>query len=57
MRESAATIAELGLNGALAAEIAEVQERMGAADAPPPKADALSDGIAAVVESRLGKAR
>lgn len=56
MRESAATIAELGLNGALAAEIAEVQERMGAADAPPPKADALSDGIAAVVESRLGKA-
>lgn len=57
MRESAATIAELGLNGALAAEIAEVQERMGAADAPPPKADALSDGIAAVVESRLGKAQ
>lgn len=57
MRESAATIAELGLNGALAAEVAEVQERMGAAAAPPPGADALADGIAAVVESRLAKAR
>lgn len=60
MRESAATIAELGLNGALAAEIAEVQERMGAAGAagaPPPTASALPDGIAAVVESRLAEAR
>ena len=57
MRESAATISELGLNGALAAEIAEVQERMGAADTPPPVADALSDGIAAVLETRLARAR
>jgi len=56
MRESAATIAELGLNGALAAEIAEVQERMGAAGAPAPKADALADGIAAVAERRLAAA-
>lgn len=53
MRESAATIAELGLNGALAAEIAEVQERMGRAGAAPPRADALAEGIAAVVRARL----
>jgi 3-hydroxyisobutyrate dehydrogenase-like beta-hydroxyacid dehydrogenase len=53
MRESAATIAELGLNGALAAEIAEVQERMGRAGAAAPRADALAEGIAAVVRARL----
>jgi len=55
MRESAATINELGLNGALAAEIAKVQERMGNAGAPAPAADALAQGIAAVVKARLGE--
>lgn len=57
MRESAATIAELGLNGGLAAEIAAIQDAMGAAPAPAPDADALSDGIAAVLESRLARAQ
>lgn len=59
MRESAATIAELGLNGALAAEIAEVQDRMGAtgaAGAPPPSAGTLGEDIAAIVERRLSAA-
>lgn len=54
MRESAVTIDELGLNGALAAEIAAVQDRMGEANAPAPAADALREGIAEVVKARLG---
>ena len=52
MRESAATVSELGLNGALAGEIAEVQERMGAlglagGDTP------LDELVAAVLDARL----
>lgn len=53
MRECAATVQELGLRGALAAEIAEVEERMGLAQAPAPGADSLAAGIRAVLEARL----
>ncbi|MCC0029443.1 MAG: NAD(P)-dependent oxidoreductase [Brucellaceae bacterium] len=54
MRESAATVSELGLNGALAGEIAEVQERMGAlglagGDAP------LDELVGAVLSARLAR--
>ena len=54
MRESAATVTELGLNGALAGEIAEVQERMGAlglagGDTP------LDELVAAVLDARLAR--
>jgi 3-hydroxyisobutyrate dehydrogenase-like beta-hydroxyacid dehydrogenase len=57
MRESAATVAALGLNGRLAGEIANIQEAMGglAADAP---AQADTDGdmsgtVAAILSARL----
>ncbi|WP_274425000.1 NAD(P)-dependent oxidoreductase [Chelativorans sp. YIM 93263] len=53
MRESAATVEELGLNGALATEIAEVQERIGRTQAPAPEAEALRDGIREVLRGRL----
>ena len=54
MRESAATVSELGLNGALAGEIAEVQERMGGlglagGDTP------LDELVAAVLNARLAR--
>ncbi|RVV97887.1 NAD(P)-dependent oxidoreductase [Mesobaculum littorinae] len=52
MRESAATVSELGLNGALASEIAAVQDAMGAADAAPPDRDNLRAGIRAVLNAR-----
>lgn len=54
MRESAATLDELGLHGALAAEIAAVQERVGACGAT---GDAvLGDTVAAVLAQRRGEA-
>lgn len=55
MRESAATLDALGLHGALAREIAAVQDLMGAAGAPP---DApLAETAQQVLERRLGQSR
>jgi 3-hydroxyisobutyrate dehydrogenase-like beta-hydroxyacid dehydrogenase len=51
MRESATTLDELGLNGALAAEIAEVQARMGEAG---PVAGELREVVRRVLAARLG---
>jgi len=47
MRESAATVAALGLNGALADEIANIQEAMGGLEANPPAQDIASPSEAA----------
>jgi 3-hydroxyisobutyrate dehydrogenase-like beta-hydroxyacid dehydrogenase len=47
MRESASTINDLGLHGALASAIADVQERMGAADV------AADASLAEVLKARL----
>jgi 3-hydroxyisobutyrate dehydrogenase-like beta-hydroxyacid dehydrogenase len=52
MRESAATLDALGLHGALADAIADVQERMGHADAQ--RRDDLSATVDAVLKIRLG---
>lgn len=56
MRESAATVAELGLNGALADAIAQVQDRMGAASASPPGVGNLAEGVAEVLAARRSAA-
>jgi 3-hydroxyisobutyrate dehydrogenase-like beta-hydroxyacid dehydrogenase len=52
MRESAATLEELGLRGRLAAEIAEVQGRMGALDADDPGPGDLKNAVAALAAAR-----
>ena len=53
MRESAATVAELGLHGALGAAIADIQQKMGALPA-----DRLADGdLAAALEDLLALRR
>ncbi|MDB5553407.1 MAG: NAD(P)-dependent oxidoreductase [Rhizobium sp.] len=52
MRESAATLDALGLNGNLAREIAEVQKRMGAAAG---KGGSLEQTVALVLSNRLGR--
>lgn len=52
MRESAATLDALGLHGALANAIADVQERMG--DAGEQRADDLRATVGAVLKVRLG---
>ena len=52
MRESAATVTALGLNGRLADEIANIQDGMGGLDAPVPDGD-LGAVIAAILEARL----
>ena len=54
MRESAATLDALGLNGALAAEVAAVQDRMGALALDDLPEGGLEDAIAAVLRARLG---
>lgn len=54
MRESAATLAELGLNGALAAEIAAVQDAMGAVPLSDLPASDLRQAIEALLRYRLG---
>lgn len=51
MRESAATLDALGLCGGLAAEIAEVQERMGACGVG--QANGLEETVGRVLETRL----
>jgi 3-hydroxyisobutyrate dehydrogenase-like beta-hydroxyacid dehydrogenase len=53
MRECAATVEDLGLNGALAAQIADVQDRMGRALAAAPRAASLSTEIRDVLRARL----
>jgi 3-hydroxyisobutyrate dehydrogenase-like beta-hydroxyacid dehydrogenase len=53
MRESAATLDELGFRGALATEIAEVQDRMGAAGREGPAEGDLADVVAEVAARRL----
>ncbi|MCT8998851.1 NAD(P)-dependent oxidoreductase [Chelativorans intermedius] len=55
MRECAATVRELGLHGRLAEEIAEVEERMGRAQVPPPRAQALAEDLGAVLRARLAQ--
>jgi hypothetical protein len=53
MRESGATLDALGLHGALAREIAAVQDRMGAVGATP---DApLAETVQHVLEKRMEK--
>ena len=52
MRESAATLDALGLNGDLAREIAAVQERMGATRSR--KGEPLAETVADVLAARLG---
>lgn len=52
MRESAATLDALGLNGNLAREIAEVQDRMGAAAG---KGGSLEETVALVLSNRFGR--
>lgn len=52
MQESAATLDALGLNGNLAREIAEVQERMGAAAG---KGVSLEETVALVLSNRLAR--
>ncbi|MBM9593838.1 NAD(P)-dependent oxidoreductase [Rhodobacteraceae bacterium MCCB 386] len=54
MRESAATYDELGLHGALAAEVAAVQEAMGAVGGQS-ATDPLQDVVRAVLARRLGR--
>ena len=54
MRESAATLDALGLNGALAAEIAEVQDQLGALDMDDLPEGDLQAAIAALVRARTG---
>lgn len=58
MRESAATVDALGLNGALAAQIAQVQERMGRVGdtTPQPGSEALCETIRNVLRRRLERA-
>ncbi len=53
MRESAATIADLGLAGGLAAQIAEVQERMGALPLSDLPEGDLAGAVAQVARLRL----
>jgi len=55
MRESAATLDALGLHGALARAIADVQDRMGALAAPPPDFTGGTPDLSALV--RLRQAR
>lgn len=49
MRESAATLDALGLHGALAAEVAAIQERMGAVAPDDLPEGSLADGVAAIL--------
>lgn len=56
MRESAATVAALGLNGRLADEIANVQDGMGGLETPLPEGD-LKDVIAAILAARLNSSK
>lgn len=53
MRESAATLAELGLNGALAAEIAAVQDAMGAVPLSDLPASDLRQAVKQLLRYRL----
>ena len=53
MRESAATVAALGLNGALADEIANIQDAMGGLDAEPPATEEFRAGAEKVLAARL----
>lgn len=53
MRESAATLDDLGLHGALAAAIADVQEKMGGLNT----ADTKDGGLATMLEALLGQRR
>ena len=55
MRESAATLAALGLHGALADAIADVQERMGGAGAGHLARDDLRASVRSVLSARLGR--
>lgn len=55
MRECAATIDALGLNGGLAGEIARIEERMGNTQATPPQAGDLDAGIAKVLAALAGR--
>ena len=52
MRESAATLTALGLHGALAHAIADVQDAMGALDAAPPDFSAPAPDLSALVRLR-----
>ena len=52
MRESAATLDALGLRGALAAEVAEVQARMGSVDLVDLPAGGLAEAVAVVAAAR-----
>lgn len=53
MHESAATLAELGLNGALATEIANVQQKMGGLAAPAPQTGEMEDAVGKILAARL----
>ena len=55
MRESAATLGALGLNGALAAEVAAVQDRMGALDFDDLPGGDLEAAVAALARARTGR--
>ncbi len=54
MRESAATLEELGLDGGLAREIAQVQAAMGAAGPDQPTGEDLAAAVAEVLARRRG---
>ena len=54
MHESAATLDALGLNGALAGEVAAVQARMGALPADAPPDGPLAEAVAALARLRTG---
>jgi 3-hydroxyisobutyrate dehydrogenase-like beta-hydroxyacid dehydrogenase len=54
MRESAATLEAVGLVGGLAAQVAEVQARMGALPISRLPGTTLADGVAEVTRLRLG---
>lgn len=55
MRESAATLNALGLNGGLASEIAQVQDKMGACGVS--QASSLAESVADILAKRLSQAR
>ncbi|WP_187971268.1 NAD(P)-dependent oxidoreductase [Aquibium microcysteis] len=55
MRESAATLDALGLHGALAQAIADVQDRMGALAAPPPDFSTGTPDLSTLARLRQGR--
>lgn len=57
MRECAATVSDLGLNGSLAGEIASIDERMAGLAEKPPEAGDLEPGVAALLARRLAASK